>query len=293
VSFTCQVPRSLDEALAVLADLPSSQVLAGGTDVGVQYLRGEIAPEHVLYIGGLDALRGQESNGVLRVGALTTHRELAVHATVRSRFAALADAAGQVGGRQTQNIGTIGGNLVNASPAADLPPALLIADARVTLTSVAGERELELSDFFRGRRLTARRADELLTSVTLTPPPPVSGEAYVKLGRRRAMEIAIVGVAVRLTFDENLREVRDARVAVCAAAQIPYRAIEAERRLIGAELDAETLAEAGRLAAGLASPIDDVRASADYRTRVIGSLLIRAANRCRERAHSTRSGDRP
>jgi carbon-monoxide dehydrogenase medium subunit len=144
-----------------------------------------------------------------------------------------------------------------------------------------------------GRRRTARRPEELVTAVTVTPSPPFSGEAYVKLGRRRAMEIAIVGVAARLTFDEGLSEIRDARVAVCAAAQVPYRATDAEHRLIGAPLDEESLAEAGRLAAGPASPIDDVRASAEYRRRVIGSLLIRAATRCQDRARAARDVERP
>lgn len=287
MSFAYQAAHDLDEALAVLAGSPKPvQVLAGGTDVGVQFLRGEIAPEHVLYIGGIEALRGITANGGLTLGALTTHRELAESPIVREEFAALAEAANQVGGRQTQNVGTVGGNVANASPAADLPPALLLADAEVRLASASGERTVALADFFLARRQTARRPDELVTALALERPRPRTSEAYVKLGRRRAMEIAIVGLAMRLSFDEALEEIVDARVAVCAAAYRSYRAPEAEAALIGSTLDEETLAKAGRLAAGLASPIDDVRASAEYRTRVIGSLTIRAAQRCCSRAQA-------
>jgi aerobic carbon-monoxide dehydrogenase medium subunit len=285
VSFAYQAAHDLDEALTVLAESPKPvQVLAGGTDVGVQFLRGEIAPEYVLYIGGIEELRGITANGGLTLGALTTHRELAEAPIVREEFAALAEAANQVGGRQTQNAGTVGGNVANASPAADLPPALLLADARVRLASASGERTVALAEFFLARRQTARRPDELVTALILERPRPRTYEAYVKLGRRRAMEIAIVGLAMRLTFDEALAEIVDARVAVCAAAQRPYRAPDAEASLIGCRLDEETLAAAGRLAAAPASPIDDVRASAEYRRRVIKSLTVRAAQRCRSRA---------
>lgn len=285
MTFAYQAAGDLDEALDVLAESPKPvQVLAGGTDVGVQFLRGEIAPERVLYIGGIEELHGLTVDGGLTLGALTTHRELAESAIVQDEFAALAEAANQVGGRQTQNVGTVGGNVANASPAADLPPALLLADAQVRLAGASGERSVALADFFLARRQTARRPDELVTALVLERPRPRTSEAYVKLGRRRAMEIAIVGLAMRLSFDEALEDVVDARVAVCAAAQRPYRAPGAEARLIGSRLDEGALAEAGRLAAGLASPIDDVRAGAEYRRRVIESLTVRAAQRCRARA---------
>ncbi|MGH3004750.1 MAG: FAD binding domain-containing protein [Gaiellaceae bacterium] len=290
MTFAYHAPHDLDEALATLADLGErAQVLAGGTDVVVQYLRREIAPEHVVYLGGLDELRGRTAAAELVLGALTTHRELADDPLVRMEYAGLAEAAGQIGGWQTQNAGTVGGNLCNASPAADLPPSLLLADARVTLRSASGERDVPLAEFFIGRRRTARRPDELVTAVTLSRPPAASGEAYLKLGRRRAMEIAIVGLAVRLAFADDGEvgddgEVADARIAVCAASERPYRADDAERALVGSRLEDDAVAEAGRLVAAAASPIDDVRASADYRRRVLEGMVARAAQRCRERA---------
>lgn len=285
MTFAYHAPSSVDEALELLGSLGGgTQILAGGTDVMVQYLRGQIAPDHVIFIGDLDdELRGVSADGAIRIGALTPHRDLATHPTLRREMPGLVDAAAQVGGWQTQNVGTIGGNICNASPAADLPPTLLVANATVTLRGPKGERTVPLADFFLGRRLTQRQPDELLTSVQFPRAADATGEVYLKVGRRRAMEIAIVGMAMRLTFDERLETVLDARIAICAAAPRPFRAAEAERRLVGTRLDTWTLAEAGRLAAAASSPIDDIRASASYRTQVIASLVARAAAACRRR----------
>lgn len=286
MSFTYHAPSSVGEALELLGSLGGgTQVLAGGTDFMVQYLRGQIAPKHVIFIGDLDdELCGVSADGAIRIGSLTSHRDLATNPALLREMPGLVDAAAQVGGWQTQNVGTIGGNICNASPAADLPPALLIADATVTLQDRKGERTVRLADFFLGRRATLRRPDELLTSVQAPRTADATGEVYLKVGRRRAMEIAIVGMAMRLTFDERLQTVLDARIAICAAAPRPFRAAEAERRLVGTQLDTLALAEAGRLAAAAASPIDDVRASAAYRTQIIASLVARAAAACRRRA---------
>jgi carbon-monoxide dehydrogenase medium subunit len=284
VTFLYHAPTTLAEALELVTELGlSGRVLAGGTDLMVQYLRREIRPEHVVYIGGLDELRPRSFDGRLHFGALVTHRELAEDHLVRQELPALAEAAAQVGGWQTQNIGTVGGNLCNASPAADLPPPLLLGNADVTLRSLQGERSVPLQEFLLGRRQTVLEPGELLVSVTVDRPPAGSVEAYVKLGRRRAMEIAIVGLAMRLSFDSHVKEVVDARVAVCAASPRPYRAHDAERVLIGSRLERAALDEAGELVAASAAPVDDVRASANYRRAVIQSLVVRAAERCQQR----------
>lgn len=287
MSFAYHAPSSVGEALEMLGNLGTgTQILAGGTDFMVQYQRRQIAPEHVIHLGALDGdLRGVTSAGdAIRIGALTTHRDLATDPILRRESRGLTEAAALVGGWQTQNVGTIGGNICNASPAADLPPSLLIADATVTLRAGTGERTLPLAEFFLGRRATVRRPEELLTVVQLQSIAEHTGQVYLKLGRRRAMEIAIVGMAMRLVFDERMRTVLDARIAVCAAAPGPFRAAEAERRLVGTQLEEPVLAEAGRLTAAAARPIDDIRASAAYRRRVIESLVARAADTCRRRA---------
>lgn len=275
---------SVDEALAWLAELgDEAQVLAGGTDVMIQYMRREIAPSVLLHIGNLDELAGITTNGTHTIGPLITHRTLAADRQLGAAFPALAEAAATVGGWQTQEVGTVGGNLCNASPAADTAPPLLIADADLELRSTAGDRRVPLGEFFLGRRATARRGDELLTGITATPISAGTGETYLKLGRRSAMEVAVVGLAVRLTVDVDDTVTR-ARVAVCSVSPRPYRAVGAEQLLEGSHLDSEAVADAGRSLVESASPIDDARASASYRLRVLPALLARAVEICRLRA---------
>lgn len=275
---------SIEEALACLAELGGdAQVVAGGTDVMIQHMRREINPSVLLHIGRLRELDGFTSNGTAAFGALTTHRDLATDPRVAGAFPALAEAASTVGGWQTQEVGTLGGNLCNASPAADTAAPLLIADARVELRSERGVRRLPLDEFLLGRRKTARLGDELLMSVTATPLGAHSGEVYLKLGRRRAMEVAVVGLALRLAFDVG-GTVTSARIAACSVGPRAYRATEAERILEGCRLEDETIAEAGRVLADSATPIDDARASSSYRKRVLPGLLARAVVACVDRA---------
>ncbi len=277
--------RELAEATAGLAERgPEVTLLAGGTDVMVQYLRGDIAPSTLLHVCGIAELVGIESNGRRTVlGAATTYWQLMTDEPVGTRHPALVESAATVGGRQTQNVGTVAGNVVNASPAADLAPPLLVAEASVTLASASGARELPLDDFVLGRRTTDRRPDELVTRIALEPVGPRTGETYLKIGRRSAMEVAVVGLAARLAFAEG-GTVSDARVAVCSVAPKPFRAREAEQELVGSRLEEATVREAGELLRRAASPIDDARATAAYRSRVLAPLLARAVAVCRERA---------
>ena len=275
----------LDHALEVLAEHGSeATVLAGGTDVMVQYLRGQVAPSLLLHVRGIPDMRGVSAgNGHTQLGALATHHELATSAHVVSDHVALAEAAKTVGGRQTQNVGTIGGNVVNASPAADLLPPLLCANASVHLKSKRGARTLPLDAFVTGRKQTALEPDELVVGFELERPDDRTGEVYLKVGRRGAMEVAIVGLSARISFGED-GKVSDARVAVCSVAPVPFRAGACEAALVGGDLDVDTLREAGRLLEAQGQPIDDVRGTAAYRRRVLPGLLERAVTICRDRA---------
>lgn len=273
---------TLEEALAARAEWGSDgQVLAGGTDVMVQYLYGELAPRAFIHVEGITELTGISTNGRTSLGALTSHRTLATTPTLAERHPALASAAATVGGWQTQVKGTVGGNICNASPAADTVPPLLVADAHVTLRSPAAERRMSLSDFIVDRRTTALGPDELLTAVDLEPLPSGSAEVYLKLGRRGAMEVALVGLAVRLGFAAS-GAVSDARIAVCSVGPRPRRIPEAEAALLGSTLEASALAEAGAALVAAATPIDDARATATYRRRTLSGLLERATRRCQE-----------
>jgi len=257
------------------------QVLAGGTDVMVQYLHGEIAPKALIHIEGISALSAVTTDGRTALGGLTTHRTLARTPTLIARHPALAAAAATVGGWQTQVKGTVGGNLCNASPAADTLPPLLIADAHVTLSSATGERRLPLGEFILDRRSTALAANELLTSVDLESLPEGSAEVYLKLGRRGAMEVALVGLAVRLGFAED-GVVDAARIAMCSVGPTPRRIPDAEAALVGSKLDAAALDAAGEALIAAARPIDDARATAAYRRRTQRGLLESAARQCQE-----------
>ncbi len=272
---------SVEEALSCLAKRGDDvQVVAGGTDVMVQYMRGEISASAFLYIGKVGELSELRYDGKVEIGSLVTHRRLATAPEVAGVLPALAQAASTVGGWQTQEVGTLGGNLCNASPAADTVAPLLVADASVQLRSASGLRELPMERFLVDRRVTDRRPDELLTRITAEPLGPNAGEVYLKLGRRSAMEVAIVGLATRLSFDQAGR-VTDARVAVCSVAPRPYRVTASERILVGTRLDLAAVKEASDALVDSARPIDDARASAAYRKRVLPGLLERAVVACR------------
>jgi carbon-monoxide dehydrogenase medium subunit len=276
--------ETVEEALGALTELGGeAQVLAGGTDVMIQHMRREISPSVLLHIGRIPGLDGISGNGSTTLGTLVTHRRLATDPSIRARHPALAEASETVGGWQTQEVGTIGGNVCNASPAADTAPPLLVAGATFLLAGAKGEREVGAEEFFVDRRVTARRPDELLTGIRLPEVPEMTGETYLKLGRRSAMEVAIVGVAARLTMDPD-GTVERARVAVCSVAPRPFRATAAEEVLQGSRLEGEAVAEAGAELVAASTPIDDARASASYRLRVLPSMLARAVAACAERA---------
>lgn len=254
-------------------------LLAGGTDVMAQYQRGEIAPGALIHFADIEPLQAIAVGGQTSIGPLATYCAIAADDGIATRHPALAAAARLVGGWQTQAVGTLGGNICNASPAADAVPPLLVADAQVSLASRDDMRRMPLDQFFRGRRETARRPDELLTAIELEPLPAGAGETYLKVGRRGAMDVAIVGLAVRLGLVGD-GTVDLARIAVCSVAATPRRVPEAEAVLTGARPDGEAVAAAGQALAAAVSPVDDARGTASYRRRVLPGLLQRAVTRC-------------
>ena len=271
---------TVDDALGALADLGDrARILAGGTDVMIQRMTGQLSTDETLvWIGGIEALRGiDEGEGTIRIGALTTHREIAASEVIRRHLPSFAEAAETVGGWQTQQVGTIGGNLCNASPAADLAAPVLMSDAEMVIAGVEGERRVAASEFFKGRRETAVGPTEILTAIEVPLPSEGSWERYSKVGRRSAMEVAIVGLAARLTIADGI--VSDARLAFCSVAVRPIRATAAEQAHVGRAPDGDAAAEAARLAAEQVTPIDDQRATADYRRRVAGNLVADAVRR--------------
>jgi CO/xanthine dehydrogenase FAD-binding subunit len=272
---------TLDEALAALAGDPAARPVAGGTDLVVAARQGKRAlPTALVGIHGIEALRGiAEAGEGLRIGALASHAEIVSHPEIRRRWTALADGSALVGSPATRFTGTLGGNVMNASPAMDAGGPLLVHDATAWLASADGERSVPVGELWLAPGRTSAKAGELLTRVTLPAPPPRSGSAYVRLEHRRAMEIAIVGVAARVSLAAD-GTVAECAIAITALAPTIRRVPGAEARLRGAPPTAGELGAAATLAAAAALPIDDVRAGAGYRramTAVVARRALQAA----------------
>lgn len=284
MSFQVHRADSVEQAIDLVRTLGSNTFfLAGGTDLIIQTSRGRKAPHHVIDISRIPSLAGIHCDkNALSIGTITTHKEIERHPFIRQRLTALAEAARVVGGHQVRNIATVGGNIANASPAADVAVALLALGATVELTSIDTTRSLSLDAFFLGPGKTARTEGELVRGVDI-PLEENSASAFLKAGRRKAMEISVVCVAASLIIDPPSRTCLAARVALGAVAPIPMRARAAEAHLIGRNLTPDVLRRAGEIAADESSPLDDVRASAAYRRILVSALVPRALERCRMR----------
>lgn len=275
--FDYYAPTSLNEALGLLAEQGGrARALAGGTDLLLKMRAGKLTPTRLINIKRLSELRGlsYDEPWGLRLGALTTVAEIMDSPQVRQRYPVLAHAAGTMASVQIRNLATVGGNLCNAAPSADLAPPLIALGAQAHIAGLRGERNVALEDFFTGPGQTVLADDELLVGVTV-PCAEVSLTAvYLKHTPRQAMDIAIVGVAAAVILSEGVCV--SARIVLGAVAPTPLRVWEAEAALIGRPLEERGIAEAARLAAQAARPIDDVRASAWYRREMVGVLVRRA-----------------
>jgi CO/xanthine dehydrogenase FAD-binding subunit len=290
--FEYDEPSSIQETVDILAEHGDrARLLAGGTDLIIMMRRGRISPKHVISLWGVPGLDSLRGNGETTIGALTTHRTIEQWVAVRHpAMLSLVEAAKVVGGHQVRNVATIGGNLCNASPAADTPPPLLCLDAQVHLAGPNGTRVVSLNQFFLGPGQTVRAVDEVLTEIVIPPLPPSTASAFLKAGRRKAMEISVVNVAARITLENGSLVCRDARIALGAVAPTPIRAPAAEDLLRGEPMEARVIHEAGRRAVADARPISDVRASADYRRMLIATLVERAIWKCVERVRHESEG---
>lgn len=258
-------PRSLEEAVACRAIHPFATVLAGGTDVMVYLEAGALAPVAVIDLWKVDALRGiSQTAAGLRIGALTTWTDVAREQRLPD---ALRDCARTVGAVQIQNRGTVGGNIVNASPAGDSLPMWLALDAVFELRSWRGSRKVAAAEFWQGYKRIALAGDELLVAVHV---PPVTGDVrYRKVGTRLAQSISKVVLGVRIALLDG--RVSEARVAFGSVGPIPARAHPVEHALTGKALTPANIEAA--IAALSIVPIDDVRSTADYRNDVARRIL--------------------
>jgi CO/xanthine dehydrogenase FAD-binding subunit len=270
-------PRNVAEACGMLAEYSGrARLLAGGTDLVLQMQTGRHKPEAVIYVGRLHELQGIHfsERGGLTVGSLATMRELETHPVVRERYPTLARGAAEVGSVQIRNLATLGGNLCNASPSADTSPSLLSLDAQVKIAGTGGERMVPVGQFWTGPGRTDLKHDEMVTGVVVPAPARDTRTFYYKLAVRKAMDLAMVGIAVSLVRENG--SCRDVRIALGAVAPVVLRATEAEQFIAAGPADPARLEEAARLAMEATQPISDQRASAHYRREMVRVLTHRA-----------------
>ncbi len=274
------LPTSLDGALVILADAADDvTVVAGATDLSVLMHLGLSRPRVVIDVSRLPELHGIDVVGErVVIGAAVTHAELMRSPVIAQDLPSLAEAARLVGARAVQNAGTLGGNLVNASPGADAVPPLLALDAEVRVASRSGVREIPAEDFHQDYRVCDLRPDELVVSIAVPLPHDRMRQAFYKAGTRRAQSIARVNLACRARLDK-LNKLRDVRLAAGSVAPTTMLLRETMAWLEGRQLTPQGLVATAREAAALAarevSPIDDVRSTVEYRRTVTGNLVAR------------------
>lgn len=278
-------PPTLDDAIELMQQGNGrASLMAGGTDLLVEIkenLRSLDSVINIKKIPGLDYLTYTDADG-LKFGALTTIRRLETSALIQNKYAGLAQAASEVGSIQVRNRATVAGNICRASPSADTLPPLIADGASVKLYGPDGARTVLMTDFFTGPGKTVMAADEILTEISVPPPLPNTGKVYIKHGRRLAMELATVGVAVTLTMAGDICQ--QVCLVLGAVAPTPIRVPQAETLLQGNVVTDELVFAAAKLAQATARPISDVRSSAAYRSEMVYVLTQRALKRAVERA---------
>ncbi len=274
-------PKSVHEALVLLSKNNDGdvKVYAGGTDVIPKIKSRLIRTPKVLVdlkgIPELDYIQYDQEDG-LRIGALATISSVAHSVHVREKFGILSQAAGSIASTQVQNRGTIVGNICNAVPSADSAPALLCLGAKLSCVSSGGERVIDIEDFFIGPNQTSLHPDELVKEIRIHNMPPQSKGVYIKLSPRSRMDLAVVGVGALVAQDKGVFQ--DVRIALGAVARTPMRAKRAEDVLKGEKVHSETVMRAAHIAFKESKPIDDHRASAEYRRMMVEVLVKRAIN---------------
>lgn len=279
--FDFYEPTKLPEACEIMDDLKDkAHPLAGGTDLLVNMKKKLITPGHLVSLARIEELKGIDaSNGILKIGACVTAAELAESEVIRGLFDALEGGAASLGSPLIRNLATIGGNLVAARPAADLPPALMAYGAEVILKRSSSDRSVPVEDFFKGPGESILESDEILTQVLLKKPQPASGAAYIKLGVRKTLEISLVSVAVYIGLDSQDGSIQIARIVLGAVAPTPIRAPSAEKILLGEKPSGALFESVGNEAANNSRPIDNFRGSAEYRRDMVKVLTRRALSK--------------
>ena len=277
-------PTTVAEAVELLASDSEARVFAGATDLIPQIRAGRPEPSAMIDLKRIERMCAISSDGSsFTVGAATPTADICAHDGLAPAFPGLVEASGLIGSDQIQSRSTWGGNLANASPAADTPPSLIVNDARAVIAGPGGERTVPVAEIATGPGATSLGPGELIVEFELDEPPARTADAYLRLIPRTEMDIAVVGAAVRVTLNED-GTVAAAAIALGAVAPTVVRVPEAEAALVGHEASGEALAAVDAAAAAAASPIDDKRGTVAYRRQVAGVLARRAVSIAAERA---------
>lgn len=283
--FEYHAPRTLADACTLLAELGEKvTVLAGGTDVLHKMKVGKLAPEHLMslkHLDGLREIRYEAGRGVV-IGALASHNSIYNSPLLQERYLSICQAAHTMASNQICNMGTVGGNIVNGVPSADLPPILIALKATIRLVCATGERSMALEDFFCGSAQTVIAPGEILADITI-PDQATTGSTYIKFGLRRSGALAVTAVAAAVTMEDGI--LREARIVLASAAPTVMRARDAEESLRDQQVSDQLLAQAGLFAAGASRPRDSIRGSAEYRKNLVEVLTKRALRKAIDEGH--------
>lgn len=276
--FEYYAPKTAAEALELAGRLGNkAKILAGGTDLIVMMKEKMIKPENLIDISEIQEFKGisyEPGKGTV-IGACTKIAEIEFSSLIREKYFALSRAAGELGSSQVRHMATVGGNSCNASPAGETPTPLVALGAKVVISSKAGERELPLEDFIVGVRKLNLAEGEVLTKFILPEPAPKSASRYMYMGRRDAMEIDSVNMAVNLELENDGETIKNLKFVMGSVSPRPLVSKEIPALLIGQKLSDELIDKAAEAARGEAKPISDIRATAEYRSKVVGALARR------------------
>lgn len=271
-------PESLDNALKVLSqNKGDSAIVAGGTDMMVQIHKGMKSPGVLIDISDLEELQQIiVRQDFVEIGATVTHTQINENEEVRKYFPVLAEAAGEVGSPQIRNAATVGGNLGNGSPAADVVPALFVIGAEAIIQNTAGTRRVKVADLPVRPGKIALEQDEIITGFVIPKPKQFESSAFMKLGKRKALAISVVNAAANVELDSEKKVLVNVRLAVGSVAPTTRGLGELEELLKGKEISESTLEYAQQKASELVKPITDIRGSEEYRKQVTGALIRKA-----------------
>jgi CO/xanthine dehydrogenase FAD-binding subunit len=277
-------PESVEEAISLYGQhSETSKFVAGGTDVIVKVKESWMEPDFLISlkkIKELSELHKNEATKELSIGALVTHATLEKSLMIQNSYPIIYDAVSNIGSLQVRNVGTIGGNLINAVPSADGAVPMIALDGIALLHGPEGERSVEVKDLFIKPYVTILKPGEILKKITIPPQVANTGSAYIKFGRRAAMELPLIGIGVLLTLDDDLETCTKARIVLGVAAPTPIRAFEAEKALVGQKINEEILVKAGQIAADESQVRDSVRGKAWHRKEMIRVQVRRMGLKC-------------